>query len=176
MRKKILKRVAKVFSIIPEEIISTSRRQHLIDARLSYFLSMSILGIDIHKANRELPFSHTMPTFYVTKATTMFKLYKSFRELIKSIVCHFDAEKFEQFEIENPYTSEEIKALSKNIVLPKKITKMYFSNVREMAIKAGYTEEDNRRIDEACESSEKFFKSYGNGIRKMPIVDRKKYY
>lgn len=176
MRKRILKRVAKVFEITPEELISTSRKQHLIDARLCYFLSMSILGVDIHKANKSLPFTHTMPTFYVTKATTLFKLYKSFRTRIKTIVSHFNADRFEQFERENPYTSDEVKALSRNIILPKKERKMYFTNVKEVAIQAGYTDEDNKQIDFACEMAEKFFKTYGKGLEKMPIVDRRRYY
>lgn len=176
MRKRILKRVAKVFEITPEELISTSRKQHLIDARLCYFLSMSILGVDIHEVNRNLPFTHTMPSFYVKKATSLFKLYKGFRSKVKSIVCHFSVEIYEQFERENPYTSYEVKALSRNIILPKKERKMYFTNVKEVAIQAGYTDEDNKRIDFACEMAEKFFKTYGKGLEKMPIVDRRRYY
>lgn len=174
MKKRILNKVSSVFNVSPEEIVNISRKRGCVDARLAYFLSMYALGIDIHKVNKGLPFTHTMPSFYVSKGLSLFTLYRDYRTKVKNVISAFDEYVCEQFAKENPLSYENKKDLSFLYEPVKKRKKIYFSNVKSVAI-ANYTKEENMRIDIACAEAEKFFENYGKGLGRMPIVDRKKY-
>lgn len=170
----VLTRLCKEYEITKEDFFTPSRNSVLVECRQAFFLSLSILGINIHEANKQITkYTHTMPLSWCLKAMERYQLYKEFRNHIQLIVTHFSPEKYEQFEKKNPCI---VKKITFPAIIPQKNkVKMYFSEVKENAIKANYTEEDNKRIDFACESAIKFFDKYGTGLEKMPIVDWRKY-
>lgn len=174
MKKEILERVSDAFNVTQDDIITKSRRRGCVDARLAYFLSMHVLGIDIHEANKKMPFTHTMPSFYVSKAIELFTLYRDFRLKVMSVIKNYSEYACEQFSRENPLVSSNKKEFDFLFKPEKKFPKKYFKNEKRVLI-TSYTDEEIARINRACSEAEKFFETYGKGAGRSPMVDRKKY-
>lgn len=176
MKTKILKKVSEVFNVSPEEIILKSGKRNCVDARFAYFLSMDVLGLDIHEVNKEMPFSYTMPSFYVSRALELFTLYREYRVKVIACIKCFDEYASQEFSRKNPLLASENKQDLSFLYKPeKKYLKMYFKPEKKAVI-TNYTYKDILRINRACAEAEKFFETYGKGAGMSPIVDRRKYY
>lgn len=173
--KKILQRTCLTYNITEDKLIGNGRTDRQAKARMAYFLSLTILGKDIHEANRKLlKFSHPMPSYFTKQAMIHFGRSAKFRNRVKLIVNKDD--KFEQFAIRCPMqVVADAKAIAKEqakkpVVVPR-------SERGKTMHSFNFTVDEEIEIAKACEGALEYFEKYGKGYTPDHIlmVNKKRY-
>ena len=173
--KKILQRTCIAYCLTEEKLKGNGRTDKQAKARMAYFLSLTILGKDIHEANRKLlKFTHPMPSYFVKQAMIHFGRSAKFRNRVKEIVNKDD--KFEQFAIRCPMqVVADAKAIAKEqakkpVVVPR-------SERGKTMHSFNFTTEEEIEIAKACEEALEYFEKYGKGYEpdRVLMVNKKRY-
>ena len=164
---RIKNRVAKVFDLLPEQVVSNHRTPLVMQAKCAYILSVHLLGNDDQSAKEEITKGSTTPFYFIDKGIDFFKASPRYRERIEDIVGYYDYDIFENFRGRHSLKIEERVSPKVEEEPPKK----------DEGEKLSYfTPEEDKEIERAKKDAEKFFEKYGQGLARMPIVNRRKYY
>lgn len=173
--KKILERTCQVYNITEDKLKGDGRTDKQVKARMAYMLALTILGKDIHEANRKLlKFSYVMPSYFLRQAMVLFGKSVKFRNRVKEIVDKDD--KFEQFANRNP-----LQVVEAATAVVKEQTKGRVDYPRSECGKTmhsfDFTADEETAIAKACEGALKYFESYGKGYTPDHIlmVNKKRY-
>lgn len=173
--KKILERTCIAYCLTEEKLKDNGRTDKQAKARMAYFLSLAILGKDIHEANRRLTkFSHPMPSYFVKQAMIHFGRSAKFRNRVKIIVSKDD--KFEQFAVRCPMqVVANAKAIAKEqakkpVVVPR-------SERGKTMHSFNFTSDEEAQIAKACEEALEYFEKYGKGYEpdRVLMVNKSRY-
>ena len=173
--KKVLERTCQVYNITEDKVKGDGRTDKQVKARMAYTLALTILGKDIHEANRKLlKFSHVMSSYFLRQAMVLFGKSVKFRNRVKEIVNKDD--KFEQFAIRCPMqVVADAKAIAKEqakkpVVVPR-------SERGKTMHSFNFTTEEEIEIAKACEEALEYFEKYGKGYEpdRVLMIDKKKY-
>lgn len=160
---RIKNKVAKVFDLSPEQVVSECRIPIIVQAKYAYVLAVHLLGNDAYSAKNEIS-ENTRLSYFINRGIEYFKTLPKYRELIEEIVGCYDYDVFKKFSEMHPLGIEDEIEDQEESVIDEGGKLFYF------------TQDENKMIAKAIMEAEKYMETYGKGLKQMPIVDRKKYY
>lgn len=165
---RIKNRVAKVFDLLPEQVVSESRMPLVVQAKCAYILSVHLLGNDEQSAKDEISKGSTTPFYYIDKGIDFFKSSPRYRERIEDIVGYYDYDVFEKFRARYSLKIEER-------VSPRVEEEPQKKDEGEKLFY--FTPEEDAEIERAKKDAEKFFDKYGQGHEpdKILMINKRRY-
>lgn len=165
---RIKNKVAKTFCLEPEDVVCERRTPLVVQARSAYILAVYLLGNDVQAAKEEINKGATPPLYYIDRAIELCKNSSRFQERIREIVGYYDYSAYEQFCKAQRLKIEE---------LPKTEEELEKQPEKEEGKLFLFTEEEDKAIERIKKEAEEWFeKKYNYGLKRMPIVNRRRYY